>query len=499
MQSIFVILSKPQARLNKTRQGIAMSITKNEIQTIVEQVLHSIEKEPESIPRTHEEDTGQMGIFTSIEKAIDAAQSAHFELMSKTLEKRKEIIENIRRAVLSKLENLSKIAVEETGLGKWGDKVKKNELVARKTPGAEDLEPYTYTDDYGLTLIERAPYGVIGSITPSTNPTETLICNSIGMIAGGNSVVFNPHPAAKKTSHLTIAIMNSAIIEAGGPSNLLCTITEPTIESAQALMKHPKIMLLVVTGGPGVVKAAMNSGKKVIAAGPGNPPCVVDETADIQKAAKDIVNGSGLDNNIVCTCEKEVLAVDSIVDRLKEEMRSNGAFELNKSQIDEVTKLVIADPGRQGHEGAPNKKFVGKDASVIAQAIGLTISPDTKILICDVDKDHPLVWTEQLMPVIPIVRMSDADEAIDMAVVCEHGFKHTASIHSKNIDKLSRMAKVMNCSMFVKNGPNYSGLGYGGAGYTSFTIASPTGEGLTRARNFTRERRCALIGHFRIV
>lgn len=476
-----------------------MSITKSEIQTIIERVVSSIGKEPESVPVFPPEDTGQMGVFSDIEKAIDAAWEAHYELVGMTLEKRSEIIENIRRAILEKLESLSKITVEETSLGKWEDKVKKNELVARKTPGVEDLEPYTYTDDYGLTLIERAPYGVIGSITPSTNPTETLICNGIGMIAGGNSVVFNPHPAAKRISHHIIALINSAAIEAGGPSNLLCTIAEPTIESAQALMKHPKIRLLVVTGGPAVVKVAMNSGKKVIAAGPGNPPCVVDETADILKAAKDIVNGSGFDNNIICTCEKEVLAVDSIADSLKEAMRDNGAFELNRSQTEEVTKLVIADPGQPGHEGAPNKEFVGKDAAVIADAIGLNISPDTKILICDVEKDHPLVWTEQLMPVIPIVRMSNADEAIDFALECEHGFKHTASIHSKNIDKLSRMAKVMNCSIFVKNGPNYSGLGYEGAGYTSFTIASPTGEGLTRARNFTRERRCALIGHFRIV
>ncbi len=476
-----------------------MSVTENDVRSIVEQVVSSIKMKPEIIKEPSLEGDGQMGVFQEMERAISAAERAHYELAGMTLERRKRIIENIRRSVLENLESLSKIAVEETSLGKWEDKVIKNELVAQKTPGVEDLEPLSYTDDYGLTLIERAPYGVIGSIPPSTNPTETLICNSIGMIAGGNSVVFNPHPGAKRTSNHTIALMNNAVIEAGGPASLLSTIAEPTIESAQALMKHPKIGLLVVTGGPAVVKVAMDSGKKVIAAGPGNPPCVVDETADIPKAARDIVNGSGLDNNIVCTCEKEILVVDSIADRLKEEMRSNGAFELNKGQTEEVTKLVITDPGSPGHVGAPNKKFVGKDASVIAAAIGLNISSDTKILLCEVERNHPLVWTEQLMPVIPIVRMSNADEAIDFAVECEHGFKHTASIHSKNIDKLSKMAKVMNCSVFIKNGPNYSGLGYKGAGYTSFTIASPTGEGMTRARNFTRERRCALIGHFRIV
>jgi acyl-CoA reductase-like NAD-dependent aldehyde dehydrogenase len=476
-----------------------MEITEQEIRSIVEQVVSSIGSAAEGGAGTVSDGENQLGVFRDMESAIDAAGRAHSGLVGMTLQKRRQIIAGIRETICENLEGLSKMAVEETALGKWEDKVIKNELAARKTPGVEDLEPFSYTDDYGLTLMERAPFGIIGAITPCTNPTESLICNGIGMVAGGNSVVFNPHPLAKKTSNYIIALMNQAAVKAGGPANLLCTIAEPTIESAQALMKDPKIRLLVVTGGPAVVKVAMNSGKKVIAAGPGNPPCVVDETADIPKAAKDIVSGASLDNNIVCTCEKEVLAVNSITDRLKEEMKSHGAYELNRNQIEAVTKLVISDPGRPGHEGAPNKSWVGKDASVIANAIGLTIAPDTKIILCEVDRNHPLVWTEQLMPVLPIVRISNADEAIDFAVECEHGFRHTASIHSKNIDKLSKMAKVMNCSIFVKNGPNYSGLGYRGAGYASFTIASPTGEGVTRARHFTRERRCSLIGHFRIV
>jgi acyl-CoA reductase-like NAD-dependent aldehyde dehydrogenase len=391
------------------------------------------------------------------------------------------------------------MAVEETTFGNCGDKEMKNRLAITKTPGVEDLEPISYTDDFGLTLVERAPYGVIGSITPCTNPTESLICNGIGMVAAGNAVVFNPHPAAKRTSNFTVSLFNKAVVRVGGPANLLATISEPTIESAQAMMHHPEIDLLVVTGGPAVVKAAMASDKKVIAAGPGNPPCVVDETADLEQAARDIVSGSGLDNNIICICEKEVLAVERIADRLKDAMKRHGAYELNREQTERITNMVIADPGRPGHEGAPNKKYVGKDPCVIARDIGLQISEDTKILLCEVNRDNPLVWTEQLMPVIPLVRMASADEAIDFAVECEHGFRHTASIHSKNIDKLSRMAKVMNCSVFVKNGPNYAGLGYHGAGFTSFTIASPTGEGMTRTRTFTRERRCSLIGHFRIV
>ena len=391
------------------------------------------------------------------------------------------------------------MAQEETGLGRWEDKVVKNKLGILKTPGAEDINPEAYSDDYGLTLVERAPYGVIGSITPSTNPTVTIISNAIGMIAAGNSVVFNPHPSSKKVSAFLVNLLNKAIAEAGGPANLVCCIAEPTIESAKDLMKHPKIAILVVTGGPAVVKVAMNSGKKVIGAGPGNPPCVVDETADIAKAGKDIVDGASFDNNVICICEKEIIVVASVADRLKEEMKKNGAYELNEDQIKKITELVITEPGGPGSEGAANKNFVGKNADFIANQIGLSIPASTRLLLCEVGREHPLVWTEQLMPVMPLVRVKDVDTAIDLAVECEHGFRHTAIMHSLNIAKLSKMAKAMNCSIFIKNGPSYAGLGHGGAGFASFTIASPTGEGVTRARTFTRERRCTLVDYFRII
>lgn len=479
-----------------------MEINEKDLKLIIESVLNKLESDKSDkkiLDSSPNKFSGQDGIFEEVNIAVDAAEAAHLELVKLTLEKRREIIRSIRKIIMSNLEEISKLAVEETTFGRVEDKVEKNRLAALKTPGIEDLEPTAYSDDNGMTLMERAAYGVIGSIIPSTNPTSTVINNGISMIAGGNSVVFNPHPMAKKSSCFTVSLINQAIVKAGGPPNVLCAIANPTIDSAQTLMKHPKIRLLVVTGGPAVVKAAMSSDKKVIAAGPGNPPCVVDETADLVKAGRDIVNGAGFDNNIVCICEKEILAVSQIADKLKEEMVKNGAYELKGEQIEKVTKLVIADPGKPGHEGASNKEYVGKDASVIARDIGLDVSGQTKILLCEVDRYHPLVWTEQLLPVIPLVRFNNVDEAIDFAVQCEHNFRHTASIHSRNIAKLSKMAQTMNCSLFIKNGPNYSGLGFGGAGYTSFTIATPTGEGLTRARTFTRERRCVLVGYFRIV
>jgi len=446
-----------------------------------------------------------LGIFPDIDSAVKAARMAQRELVELSLETRRAMIEAMRRTVLERNAELSEAAVEETGMGNVRDKRAKNELAARKTPGVEDLEPRAVTDEHGLTLTELAPYGVIGAITPVTNPIATIACNSIGMIAAGNAVVFNVHPGAKLVSRNLISLLNGAIVAAGGPRNLLCAAAEPTLESAAALMKHPLIGLLVVTGGPGVVKAAMGSGKKAICAGPGNPPCVVDETADIAKAGRDIVDGASFDNNVVCLCEKEVLAVASIADKLKAEMIRNGAFELTGSQIDAVTRLVIAEPGGPGiaggpsREGAPNKAFVGKSPQYIGKAAGIEVPPDARLLVMEVPRDHPLVWTEQLMPVLPIVRMRDADEAIDFAVEVEHGFRHSAIMHSHDVSRLSRMARAMNCSLFVKNGPCYAGLGFGGAGHTSFTIASPTGEGITRPRSFTRERRCTLVDYYRIV
>jgi len=443
--------------------------------------------------------SGNTGVFTDLNTAVAAARRAFEEFNNQTLDTRKKVIDNIRKVCLANVETLSRMAHEETGMGRVEDKITKNTLAINKTPGVEDIQPETFSDDDGLTLVEHAPYGVIGSITPSTNPTATIISNGIGMIAAGNSVVFNPHPSAKKVSCFLVNLMNKAVMEAGGPANLLAAVEEPTIESAKQLMTHKDIAIMVVTGGPAVVKQAMNSGKKVIAAGPGNPPCVVDETADIVKAGRDIVAGASFDNNVICICEKEILVVESVADRLKEEMKKNGAYELNESQIKQLTDILVVESGGPGKEGVVNKKYVGKNADFIAKAIGLDVPSSTRLLLCEVPLEHSLVWNEQLMPVMPLVRVKNVDVAIELAVECEHHFRHTAMMHSLNVSKLSKMAKAMNCSLFVKNGPSYAGLGAGGAGFTSFTIASPTGEGVTRARTFTRERRCTLVDYFRII
>lgn len=439
------------------------------------------------------------GIFLTVDEAVSAAEKAFLQFSEMKLEMREKIITSMRHEMLEQAEFLAREAHAETGLGRVESKIAKNRLVTNKTPGPESLRPAAWSGDHGLTLIERAPYGVIAAITPTTNPTSTIICNAIGMLSAGNSVVFNVHPNAKKVSCTNIRLLNRAITSVGGPANLITGIAEPTIESAQALMQHKGVRLLVVTGGPGVVKAAMSSGKRAICAGPGNPPCVVDETANIRKAGADIVFGASFDNNIICTDEKEVFVVDSVADELLHAMQGSKAFVLNPDQVKQIEQVIFKEQRGPRKPAVINRQWIGKSAHVILKEIGVSVDADVPLIVAPVEVDHPLVWTEQMMPVLPVARVRSADEGIDLSVKAEHGFRHTASMHSRNIEALSKMARAMNCSIFVKNGPNTAGLGYGGEGFCSFSIASPTGEGLTGPHSFSRERRCTLVDYFRIV
>lgn len=439
------------------------------------------------------------GVFATIDEAVNASRQA-FEALDKLgLDKRFAIIESVRQVLRPQAEALAKLAHDETGLGRYENKVAKNLLVTNKTPGPEELQPAAYSGDRGLMITEPAPFGVIGAIAPVTNPSSTVINNAIAMISAGNSVVFNAHPSAKRTSAETVRLIHRAIVAAGGPANLIACTAEPTIESAGQLMKHPKVRLLVVTGGPGVVKAAMNSGKRAVCAGPGNPPVVVDATADIEKAGADIVFGHSFDNNIICVDEKEVIVVEAVAEALKSSMKRAGAMELKAADLSRLENVIFEkSAGPRGH-AIVNKKFVGKNASVILAELGISAGPEVKCILVEVPNDHPLVWTEQMMPVMPLTRVRNVDQAIDLAVEAEGGNYHTACMHSHDLPSLSKMARKCNCSIFVKNGCGVDGLAYRGEGYTSFTIASPTGEGLTSPRSFSRLRRCTMRDHFRIV
>jgi propionaldehyde dehydrogenase len=474
-----------------------LDVDPRRVEAIVQQVLEQLEaRERGGAAGTR---GGLVGLHPTPEAAVDAAQGAFTRFALTPLETRKAIIASIRATMAAQYRTLAELAVEETGLGRVEDKILKNRIVTERTPGVEDLEPRTWTGDHGLTLEERAPYGPIVAVAPVTNPSETVINNGISMIAGGNTVIVCPHPSARRVSSLTLDLMNRAALRAGAPQPLLHAVEQPSLEATQALLRWRGIRLNVVTGGPAVVKEALAAGKKAITAGPGNPPAVVDETADIEKAARDIGAGHALDNNVICTCEKEVVCVALVADALKETMARDRAVVLPPHQIAKLRGMLLESEHGPRRPAGVNRRYVGKDIQLILGEAGIPCPPEKRYALCEVDADHPFLWTEMMMPVLPLVRVRTVDEAIDFAVEVEQGNRHTATMHSRNIEKLSKMARACDCSIFVKNGPNYAGLGFGGEGPTSFTIASPTGEGMTTARTFTRLRRCVLVDYFRIV
>ncbi|NSB13243.1 aldehyde dehydrogenase family protein [Clostridium beijerinckii] len=439
--------------------------------------------------------TKNYGIFETMDAAVEASFVAQKQLLNASMTDRQKYVDTIKATILKKenLELISRMSVEETEIGKYEHKLIKNRVAAEKTPGIEDLTTEAMTGDNGLTLVEYCPFGVIGAITPTTNPTETIICNSISMIAGGNTVVFSPHPRAKNVSIKLVTMLNKVLEEAGAPDNLIATVKEPSIENTNIMMEHPKIRMLVATGGPAIVTKVMSTGKKAIGAGAGNPPVVVDETADIEKAAIDIVNGCSFDNNVPCIAEKEVFAVDQVCDYLIHYMKLNGAYEIkDRDLIQKLLNLVTNE------NGGPKVSFVGKSAPYILNKLGISVDENIKVIIMEVEKNHHFVLEEMMMPILPIVRTKDVDEAIECAYVAEHGNRHTAIMHSKNVDKLTKMARLLETTIFVKNAPSYAGIGVGGEGTTTFTIAGPTGEGLTTARSFCRKRRCVMVDAFNI-
>ena len=506
-----------------------MQINEQDIQAIVQRVMNNIGDTIKTAPHegcakafkpaihtisvneTIEETTEWLGVYEQMSDAIQAADHAWKAYVKNyQLRDREKLINSIRSAILREKQTLARMVYEETGLGRYEDKVAKHELAATATPGIEDLKTTAFSGDDGLTLVELAPYGVVGAVTPVTNPTETIINNAISLLAAGNAAVFNVHPSAKKSSAYVISLINQAIVEAGGPNNLVTMVKTPTLETIDELINCPKIKMLLGTGGPGLVKKLLSSGKKAVGAGAGNPPVVVDATADLENAAKSILLGASFDNNILCIAEKSVFVLDEVADDLIYHMISNGSYMLNQKELDDVMSFALVP---YEHPSAASscsvnvpkkyhaaKDWVGKDASLFLKNIGVQAKDDVKLLICDVTAQHPLVATEQMMPVLPIVRVKTLDEAIHLALIAEGGNRHTAIMHSRNVNNLTRFAQASETTIFVKNAASLAGVGYGGEGFATMTIAGPTGEGLTSAKSFTRQRRCVLAeGGFRII
>lgn len=456
-----------------------MELSESQIQSIVSSVVSTLNNQ-NSLNGSH-------GIFDDMNVAIEEAKKSQKIVARMSIDQREKIISRIRVKIKENAETLARMGVEETGMGNVGDKILKHILVAEKTPGTEDIKTQAWSGDRGLTLVEMGPFGVIGAITPCTNPSETVLCNTMGMFAGGNTVVFNPHPQAVKTSQFAVNLLNEASLECGGPDNIACTVKKPTLDSSAIMMKHKDIPLLVATGGPGVVTAVLSSGKRGMGAGAGNPPALVDETADIRKAAQDIVNGCTFDNNLPCIAEKEVVAVDSICDELMKYMiEEQGCYLASKEVQDKLVATVMNE------KGVLNRKCVGRDAKTLLKMVGVDAPEGTRCIVFEGPKEHKLIATELMMPILGVVRVKTFEEGVDAAVWLEHGNRHSAHIHSKNVDRITEYARALDTAILVKNGPSYAALGFGGEGFPTFTICSRTGEGLTSAATFTKRRRCTM-------
>jgi propionaldehyde dehydrogenase len=472
-----------------------MDIGAKEIELIVREVLAGIEwsnPDAASVPIR-----GDHGVFERVEDAIEAAYVAHRQWVNHyKVEDRRRIIEAIRSVARANAESLAGMVWEETGMGRREDKILKHLAVIDKTPGVECLTTEAISGDDGLMIEEYAPFGVIGAITPSTNPTETIINNTISMIAGGNSVVFNVHPGAKRSCAHCIKLLHQAIVENGGPANLITMQKEPDMEAVNRMTEDPRIRLMAGTGGMAMVNALLRSGKKTIGAGAGNPPVIVDDTADIKLAAREIFQGASFDNNLLCLAEKEVFVMESVADEFISQLQKEGAYLLQKSQLEEILSFAMT---KKGDSYEVNKSWVGKDAEQFLKAIGVQ-QKEVRLLIVETDKTHPFVMVEQLMPILPIVRLKSFEECVESAVAAESGNRHTASIFSRNVEHMTKFAKEVETTIFTKNGATLKGVGIGGEGHTTMTIAGPTGEGLTCARSFTRKRRCMLAdGGLRII
>lgn len=442
----------------------------------------------------------KFGVFQDANEACAAAHEAFLQLREKGLEARAKIVDLVKKMADAYADEWGRIEYQETRIGRLDHKIAKLKII-KLVPGVEWLRPDGRSGDHGISMEEYTPFGVVGAVTPSTHSVPTMSGNIVNIVAAGNAVVFNAHPSAAKCAAVAIRAYNEAIFRDTGIENIACMVERPTLDSFNAICKHEAVRLLLITGGPAVVKAAMLTGKRAICAGPGNPPVLVDDTCDLKRAAKAIIAGASFDNNLLCIGEKQVFVLEHIADKLMAEMAAAGALKLNGAQIERLTKAAFTfEEAKAGGcaRAHVHKDFVGKDPAVLAQAAGVNLPAGTELLFGETDLMHPFVQEEQMMPFLPIVRVKDVAQGIQWAKQSEHEYRHTSIIHSHNVEHMTAMARAMDTTLFVKNGPSMAGLGLGGEGYLSYSIATPTGEGVTNPKTFTRVRRCVMVDNLRI-
>ncbi|MGD8777401.1 MAG: aldehyde dehydrogenase [Ignavibacteria bacterium] len=475
-----------------------MEINENQLKVIIESVVQKVMSETlSSMPTAGISSKGEWGVFDDMNDAVEAAYTAFLEFRERSLQCKKKITDAVRQMSLDHKEELAKQTVEETKMGRVEHKIEKFINAAKNSPGIEFLRPQAWSGKNGLAVDEYSPFGVIGNITPSTHPGPTMINNIIIQLVGGNTIAFNPHPSAKRLNAKIIQLANQYMVEAGAPQNLVTCVAEPTLETAKTLFEHDKIKFLSVTGGPQMVKMAMGYPKKIVAAGPGNPPVLVDETADLSLAAKEITKSASYDNNILCIGEKEIFVVESVFDRFMAEMEKAGNVKLSSSQMDDLAKIALV---ASGEHWSINRDYVGRNASVLAKALGMNVSDSIPLLFGETDRNHPWVIAEQMTSCIPVVRVRDFEDGLNAAIKAEQGFEHTASIYTKDMNRATKYTRALDCDVHTINGGTLRGNGGDlGESYFSHTIATPTGEGICTPLSFVRKRRIMTHGSLRFV
>jgi aldehyde dehydrogenase len=443
--------------------------------------------------------TRRPGVYPCGKSAAAAAAEAFKKLRPLGFDARRKVIKIVKDMCAANAESWGKIELDETRIGRLEHKIAKLQGIPN-IPGTEWLRPDGISGDRGITLEEHSPFGVIAAIAPVTHSIPTIACNVINMVAAGNTVVVNAHPGGAKCAAMAVAAFNEAIEKSIGIRDVITIVETPTIESFNELCASEHVSLICVTGGPAVVRAAMKSGKRAICAGPGNPPVVVDSSANFKQAAEDIIFGAAFDNNLLCIGEKQIFVVKEAFDQFIRAFDAAGARLLHQTALQRLTEAAFTykeDGGGCSHP-VLNRDLVGADATKLAEIAGIKVPGNTPLLYAITDLDHPFVQEEQMMPCVPIVKAANIEEAIEMARVSEHGYKHSAMIHTMNVSQMTAMGRALDSTIFIKNGACTAGLGIGGEGYASFSIATTTGEGITTPLTFTRRRRCVLVDNLNI-
>ena len=374
-----------------------------------------------------------------------------------------EQVDEIFRRVALKMSSLriplAKMAVEETGMGVWEDKVIKNHFAAEYIYNKYKHTPtcgIIAEDDAGGMIKIAEPLGVIAGVVPTTNPTSTVIFKTLIALKTRNGIIFSPHPRAKKCTVETARLMLEEAVKAGAPKDIIGWIENPTVNMTQLLMAHPKVDVILATGGPGMVKAAYSSGKPALGVGAGNAPAVIDETADIETAVSSILMSKTFDNGMICASEQSVVCVKDVYDEVKAEFVKRGAYILSPKEKEKLAKVIMID-------GKLNSAIVGQKAAKIAEMAGIKVHPDTKVLIAEVQKvgkEEPFS-AEKLSPVLALYKAKNFEEATAKAkeLVSFGGAGHTSILYTAqhNDDRIKYFGNELHTGRILINCPSAQG------------------------------------------